>query len=165
MKQIDKIIESQEAPKDKNVLWIKGDKLLSHVNGKWTPVGGGSSDNVQGGGSSSGGSEWRYMDLRQVSDSYRKYMLGYAHIISLTKDGSVYIGTSALSTADSGLTINAIGINMSAYMKDATNTGNQIITAADFWYKDMGGTLAWDGFMAEIGASELSEEGFLNIGA
>lgn len=42
MKTIDKIIESQEAPKDKNVLWIKGDKLLSHVNGKWTPVGGGS---------------------------------------------------------------------------------------------------------------------------
>lgn len=42
MKQIDKIIESQEAPKDKNVLWIKGDKLLSHVNGKWAPVGGGS---------------------------------------------------------------------------------------------------------------------------
>lgn len=43
MKTIDKIIESQEAPKDKNVLWVKGDKLLSHVNGKWTPVGGGGS--------------------------------------------------------------------------------------------------------------------------
>lgn len=42
MKTIDKIIESQEAPKDKNVLWVKGDKLLSHVNGKWTLVGGGS---------------------------------------------------------------------------------------------------------------------------
>lgn len=42
MKTIDKIIESQEAPKDKNVLWIKGDKLLSHVNGKWAPVGGSS---------------------------------------------------------------------------------------------------------------------------
>lgn len=47
MKTIDKIIESKEAPKDKNVLWVNGDKLLAMVKGKWTPVGGGNSSSTK----------------------------------------------------------------------------------------------------------------------
>ena len=118
-----------------------------------------------GGDAPSGGSEWRYMDLRQVSDSYRKYMLGYAHIISFSINGEIFIGTMALQTTSTDVTINAIGINMSAYMKDAQNTGNQIMTAEDFWSQEKGGINAWDGFMAQIGASEISEEEFLNLEA
>ena len=47
MRTIDKIIESKEAPKDKNVLWVNGDKLLTMVKGKWTPIGEGSSANAK----------------------------------------------------------------------------------------------------------------------
>jgi ethanolamine utilization microcompartment shell protein EutS len=81
MRTIDKIIESKEAPKDKNVLWVNGDKLLTMVKGKWTPIGGGSSDNVQG-GASGGGKRLLFYDIKDLDVPTKRIYMGWAAIIN-----------------------------------------------------------------------------------
>lgn len=139
MKTIDKIIESQEAPKDKNVLWVNGDKLLAMVKGKWTPIGGGSSDNVQGGGSSEEGSaNIEYLDTSNADqDMIKGALLGmglYAHIsLSASMNWTAHLTcamVAQLATIENSFDkVLAIAIDFSARVRQF---GGDFMTAKEY---------------------------------
>lgn len=123
MKTIDKIIESQEAPKDKNVLWVNGDKLLAMVKGKWTPIGGGSSDNVQGGASGGNTPDMRYFlndSNLQANGLYMQAIQQLSSVVVCDYQGMImiYPGASvgALPSRDFRLCACGIDLNQRVVM-------------------------------------------------
>lgn len=132
MKTIDKIIESSEAPKDKNVLWVNGDKLLAMVKGKWTPVGGGSSDNVQSGGGESGGGGSVGCNIEYLDVSNETYILDLIGLQSIECKGisdaiSIVAPTAAVRLLVEGAGVKITQIKVDWDVTVIKNIGGEII--------------------------------------